>query len=75
MWLWEPRPDVFPSGMQPGFWPLPLALHNRYFALNNSVSGERTTDARSVEFIGILMKPLRHPRDFYLDWGRSEGRC
>ena len=29
--LWEPRPDVFPSGMAP--WPgRPLVLHNRMFS-------------------------------------------
>ncbi len=31
MVLWEPRADVFPSGMTP--WPgLPLVLHNRMFS-------------------------------------------
>ena len=29
---WEPRPAVFPSGMDPSWVPLPLVLHNRYFA-------------------------------------------
>jgi hypothetical protein len=33
--LWEPMPEVFPSGMT-GWLGLPLALHNRWFARENN---------------------------------------
>ncbi|XP_065187086.1 uncharacterized protein LOC135817773 [Sycon ciliatum] len=37
--LWEPRPDVFPSGMS-DWLGLPLSLHNRWFAAKNNYSAD-----------------------------------
>jgi hypothetical protein len=34
--LWEPMPELFPSGMSPTALGLPLFLHNRYFAVENN---------------------------------------
>ena len=36
--LWEPMPELFPDGMSPSVLGLPLALHNRYFAVVNNYS-------------------------------------
>lgn len=35
---WEPKPTVFPSGMDPSWVPLPLVLHNRFFAYPSDYS-------------------------------------
>ena len=43
MTLWEPQPEVFPSGMNPEWIRhLPLVLHSRMFARENNYSNEYT---------------------------------
>jgi hypothetical protein len=39
--LWEPMPEVFPDGLTPWLG-LPVALHNRYFAVASNYSANYT---------------------------------
>ena len=53
-------PSVFPSGMDPAWVPLPLVLHNRYFAYPNAYSSNYTFAADGPVSVPVDINLFQH---------------
>ena len=67
--LWEPMPSVFPSGMDPAWVPLPLVLHNRYFAFPNSYSQNFSFVSDGPIAVPVDVNLFNHIMGLALKWG------
>jgi hypothetical protein len=67
--LWEPMPSVFPSLMDPAWVPLPLVLHNRYFAMPNNYSQNYTFAFDGPIAVPVDVNLFHHIMGAALKWG------
>ena len=62
-------PSVFPSGMDPAWVPLPLVLHNRYFAFPNAYSQNYSFSADGPIAVPTDVNLFYHIMGLALRWG------
>ena len=66
---WEPVPSVFPSGMDPSWVPLPLVLHNRYFAFPSNYSQNYSFASDGPIAVPVDVNLFYHIMGLALKWG------
>lgn len=66
---WEPMSSIFPSGMDPAWVPLPLVLHNRFFAFPNSYSLNYSFAADGPISVPVDVNLFYHIMGLALKWG------